>query len=357
MRLLMQPDHRLRRRLQTDSAISSHPRASDHDDREVRSLWDDGGFGDRSREAALDGRPAPGEQSSGALSDVQFHQGTGNHPVCRRCSRQLGVAERKSKHRIVCGDATNEASVSLTLAGVRPHLMVTDPPYGVEYDANWRNERTRSDGTFIGARAVGAVANDEQADWRDAWALFPGDVVYVWHADLRARVVIESLESAGFQMRAQIIWEKQHFIIGRGDYHFQHEPCWYAVRRGKTGHWSGDRKQSTIWQIHAQIGWESARPDNKDKATGHSTQKPVECMRRPIENNSSPGQAVYDPFVGSGATIIAAEMTGRACHAIEISPAYCDVAVQRWMNFTGQTATRPDGTPYQAAHREPVPAD
>ena len=91
--------------------------------------------------------------------------------------------------------------------------------------------------------------------------------------------------------------------------------------------------------------------------TGHSAQKPVECMRRPIENNSSAGQAVYDPFVGSGTTIIAAEMTGRACHAIEISPTYCDVAVQRWMNFTGQQATKPDGTPFQAAHREAVPAD
>ena len=91
------------------------------------------------------------------------------------------------------------------------------------------------------------------------------------------------------------------------------------------------------------------------RETGHSTQKPVECMKRPIENNSSPGQAVYDPFVGSGTTIIAAEMTGRACHAIEISPTYCDVAVLRWQAFTGQTATRPDGTPFPI--QEAVQAD
>jgi len=89
-----------------------------------------------------------------------------------------------------------------------------------------------------------------------------------------------------------------------------------------------------------------SRCDANNPVTGHSTQKPVECMRRPIENNSSPGQAVYDPFVGSGTTIIAAEMTGRACYAIEIFPAYVDVAIQRWQNFTGQTATRADGTPY-----------
>ena len=121
---------------------------------------------------------------------------------------------------------------------------------------------------------------------------------------------------------------KQQFAIGRGDYHWQHEPCWYAVREKKTGHWQGDRKQSTLWQI----------PKPQKSETGHSTQKPVECMRRPIENNSSPGQAVYEPFSGSGTTIIAAEMTGRSCHAIELSPQYVDVAVRRWQQFTGQSA-------------------
>ena len=102
------------------------------------------------------------------------------------------------------------------------------------------------------------------------------------------------------------------------------------VRSGATGHWAGDRTQSTLWQID--------KPQKNE--TGHSTQKPVECMRRPIENNSSPGQAVYDPFVGSGTTIIAAEMTGRACHALEIAPTYVDVAVERWQNFTGRKAER-----------------
>ncbi|MGC2782130.1 MAG: DNA methyltransferase, partial [Bradyrhizobium sp.] len=112
-------------------------------------------------------------------------------------------------------------------------------------------------------------------------------------------------------------------------YHWQHEPCWYAVRAGKTGHWSGDRSQTTVWPIA-----------HLKSDTGHGTQKPVGCMKRPIENNSSPGQAVYDPFVGSGTTIIAAEMTGRACHAIELDPAYVDVAVRRWEAFTGAQAVR-----------------
>lgn len=100
------------------------------------------------------------------------------------------------------------------------------------------------------------------------------------------------------------------------------------MRDGKTGHWSGDRKQSTLWQID--------KPTKSE--TGHSTQKPVECMKRPIENNSSPGQAVYEPFSGSGTTIIAGEMTGRAVMAIELSPAYVDVAVKRWEAFTGEKA-------------------
>jgi DNA modification methylase len=133
---------------------------------------------------------------------------------------------------------------------------------------------------------------------------------------------------SGFDMRAQIIWAKDRFALSRGHYHWQREPCWYAVRGGAGKHWSGDRKQSTLWSINAR----------DDDGHGHGTQKPVECMRRPIENNSSPGQAVYEPFSGSGTTIVAAEMTGRSCFAIEIDPAYVDVAVLRWQAFTGEDA-------------------
>jgi DNA modification methylase len=248
----------------------------------------------------------------------------------------LGDVWLLGRHRLVCGDCTTVEAVEAALGGVRPHLMVTDPPYGVEYDASWRNERLRADGSPIGARATGKVENDSRADWSEAWALFPGDVAYVWCASLHNHEVAESLVASGYALRSLIIWAKSNFAIGRSDYHWQHEPCWYVVREGAKGHWSGDRKQSTLWEI----------PKPAKSETGHSTQKPVECMRRPIENNSSPGQAVYEPFSGSGTTIIAAEMTGRACHAIELNPAYVDVAVLRWQAFTGQTATRPDGEPF-----------
>ena len=105
--------------------------------------------------------------------------------------------------------------------------------------------------------------------------------------------------AAGFAIRTQIIWDKTRLVIGRGDYHWQHEPALYCVRRGRTGHWGGGRNQTTVWSI----------PHRRNE-TGHGTQKPVECMRRPIENNSSPGQAGCEPFSGSGTTLIAAEITG-----------------------------------------------
>lgn len=231
-------------------------------------------------------------------------------------------------HRIMCGDSTNAENVEALLSGHKPHLMVTDPPYGVEYDANWRNEVDRANGKPYGASAIGIVQNDEKADWRDAWALFPGEVAYVWHADRHAKHTIDALESCGFELRAQIIWGKNQLVIGRGHYHVKHEPCYYAVRKGGTGHWNGDRKQTTVWEID--------KPQKSE--TGHSTQKPVECMRRPIENNSAPGDYVYEPFSGSGTTIIAAEMTGRRCLAMELHPPYVDIAVTRWQNFTGKQA-------------------
>ena len=232
-------------------------------------------------------------------------------------------------HRLLCGDSTVATDVERLLGTVRPLLMVTDPPYGVEYDPSWRNQAGAAK-----TKRTGKVLNDDRADWREAWALFPGDVAYVWHGALHAATVAESLETAGFTIRSQIVWAKDRLVLSRGDYHWQHEPCWYAVKKTGKGHWAGDRKQTTLWQIANR---------DQDADTVHGTQKPVECMRRPILNNSSPGQAVYEPFMGSGTTLIAAETTGRVCLGIELNPAYVDVAVQRWQKFTGQEAVL-DGT-------------
>ena len=275
------------------------------------------GFDDKFLDGLLEPEPAAG------LTDEDEVPEAPENPVS-----VLGDVWQLGKHRIICGSSTEADVVSKLLNGVEPHLMVTDPPYGVEYDADWRNKAVRKDGAAIGDRAVGKVLNDDKADWREAWALFPGDVAYVWHAGLFAGTVADSLIACGFKLRSQIIWAKSNFAIGRGDYHWHHEPCWYAVKDGKAGHYVGDRKQTTVWNIQKPMKSE----------TGHSTQKPVECMRKPILNNSSAGQAVYEPFSGSGTTIIACEETGRCCYAVELNPAYVDIAVKRWQDFTGQEA-------------------
>ena len=243
-------------------------------------------------------------------------------------------------HRLLCGDSTNAEHVARLLGDARPHLMITDPPYGVSYNPAWRNEAYRAGPMkrTIGAKAVGKVNNDDRADWTAAWALAPTDVCYVWQGDKQISDMEAQLNEAGFVTRNLIVWNKSIGVISRGDYHPKHETCWYMVRKGKTGRWEGDRKQTTVWDI--------AKPHTSE--TGHSTQKPTECMRRPIVNNSAPGDSVYDPFLGSGTTLIAAEMEGRKCYGLEIDPGYCDVIVERWQNFHG---TKGDGRPWVRTQR------
>ena len=230
------------------------------------------------------------------------------------------------KHRIVCGDSTNQKTVERLLDGAEPDLMVTDPPYGVNYDATWRRTARNADGSLLSTgkgRAVGVVSGDDRADWREAYALAPGPIAYVWMGGYAPP--IDGLIACGFELRTMIVWVKNQFVISRGHYHGQHEPCWYAVRRGSSAQWRGDRKQSTVWNID--------KPRKSE--TGHSVQKPVECMQRAIHNHKGD---VYDPFIGSGTTLIAGEQEGRTVYALEIEPAYVDVTVKRWEEFTGQKA-------------------
>ena len=219
-------------------------------------------------------------------------------------------------HRLLCGDSTLATDVYTLLRDEQPNMMVTDPPYGVEYDPTWRP----------GSNAHGRVLNDDRADWREAWQHFEGDVAYVWHGPLQTSVVYASLADSGFDLRYLLVWAKSQHTFGRGHYHSKYEPCWMAVRTGKTASWIGDAKQTTLWDIEK----------NRINDTGHGTQKPVECMARPIRNHDA--KLIYDPFLGSGTTLIAAEQLGRKCYGLELSPTYCDVIVRRWQKLTGQRA-------------------
>jgi DNA modification methylase len=236
------------------------------------------------------------------------------------------------RHRLLCGDATSAGDVTRLLEGAKPVLMTTDPPYGVSYDPAWRHRVNPHQRT-----AVGRVTNDDRAEWTAAWHLFPGAIAYVWHAALKAPTVATDLEAAGFTIRSQIIWVKQHFALSRGDYHWAHEPAWYAVR-GK-GHWRGDRRQTTVWDVPNLNPMGGTRAA-ENAVTGHGTQKPVRLFEIPMLNHTAVGDMVYDPFCGSGTAIIAAEKMARTCYAMEIDPKYIQAAVTRWEAFTGAKAVR-----------------
>lgn len=219
-------------------------------------------------------------------------------------------------HRLLCGDSTNADDVGKLLGGKEPYLMVTDPPYGVNYNAEWRKGALPKTNPGKTGGMHGKVSNDDKADWVAAWSLSPSNVAYVWHAGIKSNVVQDGLEKSNYDIRAQIIWNKHQSVIGRGHYHIKHEPCWYAVKKGSKGNWAGDRKQHSVWDI----------PKPLNNETGHSTQKPVECMARPIANHDGD---VYDPFLGSGTTMVAAHQLNRRCYGMEIDPKYCQVIVDR----------------------------
>lgn len=236
----------------------------------------------------------------------------------KRCS--LGDVWQLGRHRIVCGDSTDNNVVDAVLHGESPFIMVTDPPYGVEYDPIWRKHAGVNNGT-----RSGVVLNDDRCQWMESYKHSGCNVAYVWHSALHSDQFKTDLERAGYSVRSQLIWHKDRFALSRADYHWQHEPCWYAVK-GSPSKWCGDRTQSTTWSIN--------RDDGHGDGITHGTQKPVECMARPIRNHGGKDDHVYDPFLGSGTTLIAAEQLDRTCFGVELNPEYCDIIIQRWVNMT-----------------------
>jgi DNA modification methylase len=251
------------------------------------------------------------------------------------------------EHRLLCGDATSPADVNRLLAGREPLLLVTDPPYGIGLDSEWRdraglNGCGPAEPSYL-KRTEGhrntSISSDTRADWSEAFALVPSlQVGYVWHASKFTREVLEGLLGIGFAHHQQIIWDKGRTVLTRTHYWFQHEPCWY-VRKVNAPWYGRPGENSTIWQSPSPKFIMGASDEEK---FDHPTQKPVQLMRKPIVNHTRRGELVYDPFLGSGTTLIAAEMAGRTCYGLELDPKYVDVIIERWQKLTGQQA-RLDG--------------
>jgi DNA modification methylase len=243
----------------------------------------------------------------------------------------LGDIWQLGNHRLMCGSSTEAHAVDLLIDGQEPNTMITDPPYGVNYDAGWRAE---AKGTKKTEREdTSTIQNDNQSDWYDAYSLFTGNVAYVWHASAFTDVVMDGLKRAGFEIKAQIIWNKNVHALSRSDYQWKHEPCWYAIKKGANHNWVGDRKQKTIWDVQNVMFEKDA-----GGKTSHPTQKPVELYIRSINNNTNSGEYVYEPFGGSGTGIIAAEKTNRRSLTMELDEKFVDVIINRWQSYTGKEA-------------------
>ena len=265
----------------------------------------------------------------------------------------------RNQHRILCADATSPEAVARLLGERKPQLMVTDPPYGIELDSEWRdraglNGCGPAEASYMKHRTAGhtetTISGDTRADWSEAFELVPSlQIAYVWHASKYTREVFDGLLRIGFLHHQQIIWDKGRTVLTRTLYWFQHEPCWFV--RKKNAPWYGKAgENSTIW---ASPSPKFIMGGSDEEKFDHPTQKPVELMRRPILNHLKRGALVYDPFLGSGTTLAAAELTERVCLGIELDPKYCDVICQRFFNLTGKQAVLGDGD-YKGATFEHV---
>lgn len=252
---------------------------------------------------------------------------------------------RLGNHRLLCGDATKPEAVATLLGKHKPILLVTDPPYGIELDSEWRdraglNKHGPAEASYMKHRTEGhtqtSISGDTRADWSEAFELVPSlQVGYVWHASKFTREVLDGLLRIGFLHHQQIIWNKGRAVLTRTPYWFGHEPAWFV--RKKNAPWYGKAgENSTVWDSPSP---KFIMGGSDEEKFDHPTQKPLELMRRPILNHAKRGELVYDPFLGSGTTLMAAELTERVCYGVELDPKYCDVIIRRWEEFTGHQAT------------------
>jgi len=266
-------------------------------------------------------------------------------PVPDEPASRLGDLWLCGKHRVLCGNATAPDAVARLCGTAAPSVMITDPPYGISLDSEWRdraglNGYGPAEASYMKRRTEGhtntTISSDTRADWSEAFALVPSlQVAYVWHASKFTREVLDGLLRIGFLHHQQIIWNKGRTVLTRTHYWFQHEPCWYV--RKKNAPWFGKAgENSTVWDVASP---KFIMGGSKEEKFDHPTQKPLELMRRPILNYTKRGELIYDPFLGSGTSMLAAETTGRVCYGIDLDPKFVDVIVERWEKYTGKSAT------------------
>ncbi len=243
------------------------------------------------------------------------------------------------RHRLLCGDSNNVESVGKLLGDSRADLVFADPPYNCNYEG-YTAEKLKIQGDKLSPDAFRDFL--ERAFQACRTAVKAGASVYICHGSSYQREFQNALEASGFSVRCQIIWAKNTFAWGFGRYKFQHEPIFYCHTTGQSDAWYGDKSQSTLWQ------------EKKPAANRlHPTMKPVELIERALVNSSKAGDLVFDPFGGSGSTLIACEKLGRNATLIELDPKYADVIVQRWQEFAGgQAVLEADGRSFEAIKNE-----
>ena len=232
-----------------------------------------------------------------------------------RC--QKGDIWQLGDHRLMCGDSTDLETVKRLMGGALADLLLTDPPYNVDYGDETQKvmekRKHRTDGLI--------VLNDNMK---------AGAAFYIFHSDTEGFNFRKALYvTKGMHLSACLIWVKDSLCLGRSDYQWRHEPCLYGWKEGAAHHWYNDRKQTTCLEF--------AKPKKSEE---HPTMKPIPLFSYLMENSTKKGDVVLDPFAGSGTTLICAEQLGRRCFTIELDPHYCDVIIARWEKFTGKEAVK-----------------
>lgn len=238
----------------------------------------------------------------------------------------LGDIYQLGRHRLMCGDSTNKAHIELLMDGEKADLLITDPPYNVNYEGKTeaalkiKNDNKTASEFYDFLRSAFSSVYDN---------LKEGASFYVWYASSEVINFVNSLVDSQFMVKQELIWLKNSFVLGRQDYHWQHEPCLYGWKNDGSHHWYGDRKQTTILDFDKPIA-------NKE----HPTMKPIPLFDYQIKNSSKKGDKILDIFGGSGTTMIACEQNDRQAYLMELDPKYVDVIINRWEEFTGKEAIK-----------------